>query len=1080
MADIAEQPNFGGYVESFFKTSSNPIQSAQSEHLDSFINNGTSLITFFGHSSANSFDFNLDHPSNYDNDGKYPLVLALGCYGGTISTGGFGISEEFVFEPDAGASVFLASSGAAALPALDLFAKQFYTNMSGTDYGKGAAKMVQTAIAYFENAQILNYSTTLQMVCEFMTYHGDPAFDLNVHSRPDYYIDETLVSHSPSTVTTQMEEFTMNIDIHNIGRAIDTVFWVEIHRQYADGMTNVLVSRQQITAPLNATAIAVTIPVDGGNPNTLGINLFTIEIESDEEINEQPAPNAENNNIVAQYAVHILSDAVLPVYPYEFAIVPEPTVTLKASTGVVFAPSQTYRLQIDTTEYFNSPLFRETTVTQIGGLIEWQTPYSLIDSTVYYWRVSVDSINPAVGFDWAYSSFIYLDGSYPGWNQSHFFQYHKDNFQNVELPEGSRDFKYISSFQEILLRNGFTPNPLLSENLSTYLNGSLMDKCRCPQSNGVYVMVLDSSDLSTWDIPIGGTLHGAVNCSPVFDSRWLLFETRNNPSIQDSLTLFIQNVVPSGFYVLLFTLNDAGANTWNQSLVNILNAQGAQYLSILQSTPGGLPYAFFFQNNTPSFQYTTSVIGASQQDVIELSGLIPGTWYKGYLQSRIIGPALEWRHLYWDYSLLDGIPTDITSVDIYGIDNQGYADLLIDGITNPDTSLLAISANDYPRLQLVWNTADQPERTSPQLDYWRIQANLVPEAALRPEMYLLSQSDTVPRGQDYHFRVAMQNISGVDMDSMLVKFWVLGDSMPQYQRLKPMPAGDTLWAIFSTSTLNRYGHQQLLVEINPNNDQPEQYHFNNVGLYAFFVSEDLVNPVLDVTFDGAHIMNNDIVSGKPEIMISLTDENRYLGLDELEDFTIILRHPSFPNGETALTTTNSDLQFYPANLSSGINRAKIVVHPDLIFDGTYTLFVSAQDRSGNNSGKLDYNVDFEVINKASISNVLNYPNPFTTSTQFVFTLTGRELPDYIKIQIMTINGETVREITKEELGEMRIGINRSEFVWDGTDQYGDRLANGVYFYRVIAVKDGEQYELYGNNQIDHYFQRGFGKMYIMR
>ena len=43
----------------------------------------------------------------------------------------------------------------------------------------------------------------------------------------------------------------------------------------------------------------------------------------------------------------------------------------------------------------------------------------------------------------------------------------------------------------------------------------------------------------------------------------------------------------------------------------------------------------------------------------------------------------------------------------------------------------------------------------------------------------------------------------------------------------------------------------------------------------------------------------------------------------------------------------------------------------------------------------------------------NYPNPFSTSTKFVFTLTGSEIPDVFTIQIMTISGKVVREITKE-------------------------------------------------------------------
>ena len=110
---------------------------------------------------------------------------------------------------------------------------------------------------------------------------------------------------------------------------------------------------------------------------------------------------------------------------------------------------------------------------------------------------------------------------------------------------------------------------------------------------------------------------------------------------------------------------------------------------------------------------------------------------------------------------------------------------------------------------------------------------------------------------------------------------------------------------------------------------------------------------------------------------------------------------------------------------------------------------------------------------------LNYPNPFSTSTQFVFTLTGRELPNYMKIQILTVSGKVVREILQEELGTLRIGINRTEYAWDGKDEYGDQLANGVYLYRVITKRDGADYEIYGNRN-DFMFRQGFGKMYLMR
>ena len=117
-----------------------------------------------------------------------------------------------------------------------------------------------------------------------------------------------------------------------------------------------------------------------------------------------------------------------------------------------------------------------------------------------------------------------------------------------------------------------------------------------------------------------------------------------------------------------------------------------------------------------------------------------------------------------------------------------------------------------------------------------------------------------------------------------------------------------------------------------------------------------------------------------------------------------------------------------------------------------------------------------------ISNLLNYPNPFSTSTAFVFTLTGSEIPQNLKIQILTVTGKIVREITKDELGPIRIGRNITEFKWDGTDQYGQKLGNGVYLYRFVTSLNGRQMDKYkavGDNT-DKFFTNGYGKMYLMR
>jgi len=148
-------------------------------------------------------------------------------------------------------------------------------------------------------------------------------------------------------------------------------------------------------------------------------------------------------------------------------------------------------------------------------------------------------------------------------------------------------------------------------------------------------------------------------------------------------------------------------------------------------------------------------------------------------------------------------------------------------------------------------------------------------------------------------------------------------------------------------------------------------------------------------------------------------------------------------------------------------------------DGSYNLQVEARDASGNQSGINPYTINFEVVNESSISSFYPYPNPFSTSTRFVFTITGDMLPDNLKIQIFTMTGKVVREITQAELGPIQIGNNISDFAWDGFDEFGDQLANGNYLYRVIAKINGQDIGHRGTGG-DKGFRKGWGKLVILR
>ncbi len=239
-----------------------------------------------------------------------------------------------------------------------------------------------------------------------------------------------------------------------------------------------------------------------------------------------------------------------------------------------------------------------------------------------------------------------------------------------------------------------------------------------------------------------------------------------------------------------------------------------------------------------------------------------------------------------------------------------------------------------------------------------------------------------------------------------------------------------------------------------------------------------------MTFDGVHILNRDIVASRPDIIIKLKDEARWMILDDTSLLTLQVRFPPQAGGGLRRYYFNNDtLRFTPAGQAPNPdNTAMLNFKPFFNVDGEYEMIITGRDKSNNAAGAIEYRVLFNVINKPMISNMLNYPNPFTTSTAFVFTVTGSEVPQNIKIEIMTITGKIVREITKNELGPLHIGRNITEFKWDGTDQYGQKLANGVYLYRVVTNLNGKSLDKYTSeaDKTDKFFNKGYGKMYLMR
>jgi hypothetical protein len=665
------------------------------------------------------------------------------------------------------------------------------------------------------------------------------------------------------------------------------------------------------------------------------------------------------------------------------------------------------------------------------------------------------------------------------------------------LDSALRQWNYSNTMHNLFARNAMFPTGSnVESDFSVSVDGDAFMRSACIGRSLIY-NVFDGKTFQPWkNVDQNGNslfLYGSASasCKPSrnfnFEFSYLSAQGRKN-------MMDFMDAIPEGAYVVVrsfdYSDNLSYSRTWladtslygsgNSLYHKLLNAGFIAIDSIDRPRAWILIYQKGSTGFQPVYKFTEGIY-----DKVALSADVQTPNNAGSVTSPLFGPAKQWDKLYWSGTSLETPDTDVATINVIGVKSNGTESVLYNSVTadQREFDVSSINAQEYPFIKLQLNTQDTVYSTPYQLSYLRLTYTAKPEGALAPNLYM-SMKDTVEAGEPLDIKIAFKNITETPFDSLKVKMVVTDVNNVKHVlpvlRHKPLNGNDTIHIHYKLDSRLFSGLNSLYIEVNPDNDQIEQHHFNNYAFRNFFVRVDSLNPMLDVTFDNMHILNNDIVSAKPDILIKMKDEAKWLLLDDTALIKVQVKFPHEVNARTYYFNSDT-IRFIPADKASD-NTASIEFNPHFEHDGTYELIVSGKDKVGNAAGSTQYRVAFEVINKPMISNMLNYPNPFTTSTAFVFTLTGSEIPPEFKIQILTVTGKVVKEITRAELGPIRIGRNITEYKWDGTDQYGQKLGNGVYLYRVVTSMNGKRMEKYKSEKddTDRFFNKGYGKMYLMR
>ncbi|MBF8150305.1 type IX secretion system sortase PorU [Winogradskyella sp. F6397] len=207
--------------------------------------------------------------------------------------------------------------------------------------------------------------------------------------------------------------------------------------------------------------------------------------------------------------------------------------------------------------------------------------------------------------------------------------------------------------------------------------------------------------------------------------------------------------------------------------------------------------------------------------------------------------------------------------------------------------------------------------------------------------------------------------------------------------------------------------------------------------------EDNIGPVINLYMNDENFVSGGITNESPILLAKLQDDNGINTASGIgHDITAII-----DGNETNPIVLNN---YYQADVDDYTNGTVSYPFRDLE-PGMHTLTLKTWDVYNNSSTAEIQFVVFDKDEELVVNNVLNYPNPFVNYTEFWFNHNSSEPLD-ISVQIFTVSGKLVRTLNgttsaDECCNKGSTSLSRS-VVWDGRDDFGDKIGKGVYVYKL--------------------------------
>jgi len=229
---------------------------------------------------------------------------------------------------------------------------------------------------------------------------------------------------------------------------------------------------------------------------------------------------------------------------------------------------------------------------------------------------------------------------------------------------------------------------------------------------------------------------------------------------------------------------------------------------------------------------------------------------------------------------------------------------------------------------------------------------------------------------------------------------------------------------------------------------------DNTGLLRIYLSSDDVSEGALGYFSNIHLAGGTESADNTGPIISFETNNRRVlrSGDHLYKEDELFVRISDPLGINLTGEVGHEIKL--TNLASETSKdltSGFVYDLDQIQTGTaeinlsdftdgLSISVKAWDNA-NNPSETELRLSLSDSDKLHLYHVLNFPNPFSTSTQFTFEITAAA---DVTISIYTLGGRKIKSI------ENYFSAGYHSIDWDGRDAFGHRIANGSYIYEITA------------------------------